>query len=354
VTTGPGTTEPGTTEPGTTGTGTTEAVRPAVTRGRPRRRVSRGAAIAVLAVLLAAVPQFASPFTNLQLTLILAYGVAILGLDVLVGRTGQVSLGQSAFLGLGAYAAAYAFDRGWGPVAALGLAVALAGIVAALVAVPAVRLKGFAFGIITLALPAFGVPLANRLADLTGGSQGLGVVATTVPAWTGQADDQWRLYLVAVVAGAVFWVVHNLLDGRLGRALAAIRVNEAMATATGVAVHRYKMLAFTIAGLCGGVAGWLYLVAVQFVSPAVLQLNLSVSLLVALVVGGIRSPLGCLLGAAFFVLVPDLTDNISPGRSYLINGVCLLLVLFFFPGGLAYALRRLADRAHRTIIRRRR
>ena len=145
--------------------------------------------------------------------------------------------------------------------------------------------KGFAFGIITLALPAFAVPLANRLVDLTGGSQGIGVVATTSPEWTGQADDQWRLYLVAAVAAVVFWAVHNLLDGRLGRALAAIRVNEAMAAATGVAVHRYKVVAFTVAGLCGGVAGWLYLVAVQFVSPALLQLNLAVSLLVALVVG---------------------------------------------------------------------
>jgi branched-chain amino acid transport system permease protein len=139
--------------------------------------------------------------------------------------------------------------------------------------------------------------------------------------------------------------VHNLLDGRLGRALAAIRVNEAMATATGVSVHRYKVLAFTVAGLCGGIAGWLYLVAVQFVSPAVLQLNLAVSLLVALVVGGTRSQLGALLGAAFFVLVPDLTDTISPGRSYLVNGICLLVVLFFFPGGLAGALRRLLSLA---------
>jgi branched-chain amino acid transport system permease protein len=316
-------------------TSTAPAALPA--RARPLRWV----AYAVVAVALLAVPQFASPYTNLQLTLILVYGVAILGLDVLVGRAGQVSLGQSAFVGLGAYAAAYAFDRGWGPVAALALAVALAGVVAVLVAIPAVRLKGFAFGIITLALPAFAVPLANRLVDLTGGSQGLGVVATTSPEWTGQADDQWRLYLVAAVAAVVFWAVHNLLDGRLGRALAAIRVNEAMAAATGVAVHRYKVVAFTVAGLCGGIAGWLYLVAVQFVSPALLQLNLAVSLLVALVVGGTRSPLGALLGAAFFVLVPNVTDNISPGRSYLVNGVCLLVVLFFFPRGLAGALRRL-------------
>jgi branched-chain amino acid transport system permease protein len=118
-----------------------------------------------------------------------------------------------------------------------------------------------------------------------------------------------------------------------------------------VAVHRNKVLAFTVAGLCGGVAGWLYLIAVQFVSPALLQLNLAVSLLVALVVGGTRSLLGALLGAAFFVLVPNVTDNISPGRSYLVNGICLLVVLFFFPGGLAGALRRLLGWTRRRIGR---
>ena len=117
-----------TTEPGTQpGTGLAESATGDPARSAPtgRARLYRGVACAVLAVLLLAVPQFASPFTNLQLTLILVYGVAILGLDVLVGRAGQVSLGQSAFLGLGAYAAAYAFDRGWGPVVALALAIAL-------------------------------------------------------------------------------------------------------------------------------------------------------------------------------------------------------------------------------------
>ena len=330
---------------------TTERASTAPAALSDRARPLRWVAYLVVAVVLLAIPQFASPYTNLQLTLILVYGVAILGLDVLVGRAGQVSLGQSAFVGLGAYAAAYAFGHGWGPVAALALAVALAGVVAVLVAIPAVRLRGFAFGIITLALPAFAVPLANRLVDLTGGSQGVAVVATTAPEWTGQADDQWRVYLVGVVAAIVFWLVHNLLDGRLGRALAAIRVNEAMAAANGVAVHRNKVLAFTVAGLCGGVAGWLYLIAVQFVSPALLQLNLAVSLLVALVVGGTRSLLGALLGAAFFVLVPNVTDNISPGRSYLVNGICLLVVLFFFPGGLAGALRRLLGWTRRRIGR---
>jgi branched-chain amino acid transport system permease protein len=221
----------------------------------------------------------------------------------------------------------------------------VATVVGVAAAVPAVRLRGFAFGIITLALPVVAVPLANRLQDLTGGSQGLAVVAMPVPVSTGLAEDQWRFYVLAVVAAVMFVLVHNLLRGRVGRALAAIRTNEAMATAMGVPLHRSKVLAFTVAALCGGVAGWMYLVAVQFISPDALQLNLAVSLLVALVVGGLRSPLGYVLGAAFYVLVPNVTDKISPGRSFLVYGICLLIVLFFFRGGIAAALRLGAQRA---------
>jgi branched-chain amino acid transport system permease protein len=124
-----------------------------------------------------------------------------------------------------------------------------------------------------------------------------------------------------------------------------------MAAATGVPVQRYKVLAFTVAALCGGVAGWLYLVAVQFISPDSLQLSLAVSLLASLVVGGVRSRLGALIGAAFYVLVPDVTDKITPGRSYLVDGVVLLVVLVFFRGGVAGALKLGASRIAGSVVR---
>jgi branched-chain amino acid transport system permease protein len=130
-----------------------------------------------------------------------------------------------------------------------------------------------------------------------------------------------------------------------------VRTNETMAAATGVPVQRYKVLAFTVAALCGGVAGWLYLVAVQFISPDSLQLTLGVSLLASLVVGGLRSRLGALIGAAFYVLVPDITDKLTPGRSYLVAGVVLLVVLFFFRGGIAGALKLGANRVARAFAR---
>jgi branched-chain amino acid transport system permease protein len=322
-------------------------------RGRrvTRRRLAGWTFGLGVAVVVVFVPLFATPFTNLQLSLIVAYGVAILGLDVLTGHAGQVSLGQSAFFGLGAYAAAVGFEHGWPAIAGLAVATALACAVGLLAAVPAVRLRGFAFGIITLALPVVAVPLANRLHSLTGGTQGIATDAVRAPAWSGLADDQWRYYVIVVVGAVTFLLVRNLLVGRIGRGLASIRTNETMAAATGVPVQRYKVLAFTVAALCAGVAGWLYLVAVQFISPDSLQLSLAVSLLAGLVVGGVRSRLGALIGAAFYVLVPDVTDKITPGRSYLVDGVVLLVVLLFFRGGVAGALKLGASRVARGFVR---
>lgn len=314
-----------------------------------RRRLAGWAAGIGVAVILFFVPLFATPFTNLQLSLIVAYGVAILGLDVLTGHAGQASLGQSAFFGLGAYATAAGFEHGWPAIAGLAVAIGLSGLIGVLAAVPAVRLRGFAFGIITLALPVVAVPLAVRLQSLTGGSQGLATDSVRAPAWSGLADDQWRYYVIVVVGAIAFLLVRNLLVGRIGRGLASVRTNETMAAATGVPVQRYKVLAFTVAALCGGVAGWLYLVAVQFISPDSLQLTLAISLLASLVVGGIRSRLGALIGAAFYVLVPDITDKLTPGRSYLVSGVVLLVVLFFFRGGIAGALKLWASRVARAV-----
>jgi branched-chain amino acid transport system permease protein len=329
-----------------TGTAVAKARAPRVTR----RRLAAWLLGAGVAVVVFFVPLLATSFTNLQLSLIAAYAVAILGLDVLTGHAGQVSLGQSAFFGLGAYATAYGFEHGWPALAGLVVAIALPGLVGLLAAVPAVRLRGFAFGIITLALPVVAVPLAVRLQGLTGGSQGLATAGLGAPEWSGLADDQWRYYVIVVVAALAFLLVRNLLAGRIGRALASVRTNETMAAATGVPVQRYKVLAFTVAALCGGVAGWLYLVAVQFVSPDSLQLTLAVSLLASLVVGGVRSRLGALIGAAFYVLVPDITDKLTPGRSYLVDGVVLLVVLLFFRGGIAGVLRLGASRLARVLV----
>ncbi|MFC4943519.1 branched-chain amino acid ABC transporter permease [Pseudonocardia sp. GCM10023141] len=312
------------------------------------RRLRWIAAVAAV-VVLALLPLSASPFLNLQIALVAAYAVAIRGLDVITGHAGQASLGQAAFFGLGGYIAAYGFANGWPVVLGLVLAIGGTGLVGALIALPAVRTRGFAFGTITLALPVIAVPLAVRLKDVTGGSEGRTVEALPAPEWSGLADDQWRYYVVLVIAAVAFLLVHNLLRGRVGRGLDLLRTNEIVATAMGVPVTRYKVLAFTVSALCGGLGGWLCLVAVQFISPETLHLNLTILMLVAAVVGGLRSSLGSVIGAAFYVVVPSVTDQVAPGRSYLVFGIALLVVLVFFPkgihGGLVWILARFPARA---------
>jgi branched-chain amino acid transport system permease protein len=315
--------------------------------GRPLTpRLVRWLAAAAVVAALALLPLSASPFLNLQVALIAAYAVAIRGLDVITGHAGQASLGQAAFFGLGGYIAAYGFGNGWPVVLTLALAVGGTGLVGALLALPAVRTRGFAFGVVTMALPVVAVPLAIRLSNVTGGSEGLTVDALDAPAWTGLANDQWHYYIVLGGAAVAFVLVRNTLRGRVGRGLDLLRTNETVATAMGIPVTRYKVLAFTISALCAGLAGWLCLVTVQFISPETLNLNLTILMLVAAVIGGLRSSLGSVIGAAFYVLVPTLTDQVAPGRSYLVFGIALVVVLMFFPKGIHGGLQWLVSRAN--------
>ncbi|MBY3555601.1 branched-chain amino acid ABC transporter permease [Modestobacter lapidis] len=312
-------------------------------------RWARLTATALLVVAVVSLPLNASPFVNLQLSIVLATAVALLGLDVLTGWTGQVSLGQSAFYGIGAYAVAVCTARGWPLLVGLAVTVLIAGLVGAIIAIPAVRLRGYALSMVTLALPVVAVPLAKRLDGLTGGSPGLATRTVSAPEWSGLDNDQWRFLVIALISAAVFLLVRNVLKGRHGRALATIRSSEVLATAMGIPVQRYKVGAFVVAAACGGVGGGLYVVAVQFISPETLIVTFSISLLAVLVIGGLRSTLGPLLGAAFYVLVPNVTGAVDAGQSYLLYGLCVLLVMFLLPGGLASAVHRVLAGAARVL-----
>ena len=293
-----------------------------------------GLPIAVL-VVLAIVPLSATPYTNYQLGLVGAFAVAILGLNVVSGYAGQISLGQSAFMGIGAYAAAYGVGHGWPVVWTFLVAALLPAVVGTLVAIPAVRLRGNALAVVTIILPIIAVPLAKRLAEFTGGSEGKNVDWAHAPAGIGLEDDQWRYYLVLAVAAALFLLARNVLSGRIGRAFALVRTNEAVASATGISPHRYKVLAFAIASLYGGVAGFLYLVVVQFASPDLLGFLVAVNMLAALAIGGFANLWGALIAGVFYVYVPVVAGAVDPSRTNIFYGAVVLLVLFVLPGGLA-------------------
>jgi branched-subunit amino acid ABC-type transport system permease component len=190
-------------------------------------------------------------------------------------------------------------------------------------------------GQVLVAAPVLGRP------DLAAAGQ-LGV------AWTGLDDDQWAYYVVVSVAALLFLLARNGLTGRLGRALAVIRENEVVAASMGISPRRYKALAFTMAAAYGGAAGWLYVYAVGFISPLELDLLLSVSLLSVMIVGGMGSVLGSLLGGALYVYIPVVAGTVSPVRTTLLYGAILLLVLFVAPGGLARTIYRLGHRLARA------
>lgn len=299
-----------------------------------KRRWFRVSLIAVLALAAVLAPLELVPYANYQLTMVAVMAVAILGLNIVTGYTGQISLGQSAFLGLGAYVTAYGVTEGWPIPLVFILSAVVPGAVGLLIALPAVRLRGASIAMVTISLPIIADPLAKRLSDITGGSAGINVQWMSAPAWTGLADDQWRYYMVGAIAVAFFVLGWNLTRGRIGRAFAIVRDNEAVASSLGISSYKYKVLAFTIASIYGGVAGFLYLAAVQYMSPATLSFIVAINLLAAMIIGGSASIIGSLLGGVFYVFIPVVAGQIDPSHTPIIYGAALLLILFLVPGGL--------------------
>ena len=318
---------------------------------RGRRRWMLLAVAVVIAILLLVAPMVLSIPTNQLLARVGVFAVAVLGLNVIMGYTGQVSLGQIFFVGFGTYVTAYGVNNGWPIVLTFVAAVVLPGVAGLIIAFAAARLGGLAIAMVTIALPIIGVPLAKRLSDLTGGSQGVSARFSDAPEWSGLADDQWQYYLVLIITAATFLLVANLTRGKFGRALAIVKENEHVAKSMGISPYRYKVMAFTIAAMVGGVAGFLYMVVVQYTSPETLAFHHSINLLASMVVGGAASIGGSLLGGLYYVFVPNLTNEIAPTLTALIQGAILLTVLIVLPGGLASIPHRVRRLLRRTSSR---
>jgi branched-chain amino acid transport system permease protein len=307
----------------------------------------RWAGALLLVVVLVVLPLVSSEFTNQTIARIGVFAVAVLGLNVVMGYTGQVSLGHIFFLGVGAYVTAYGVTNEWNIVLTFVLACLIPAVAGLLVALAAARLGGLAIAMVTIALPIVGVPVAKRLSDLTGGSEGLSTSFGTSPAGSGLYDDQWQLYVVLVIGGIVYLLTRSLVRGKYGRAFAIVKGNEAVASSMGISPYRYKVLAFTIASLIGGVSGFLYMLVIQYTSPETMSFGHSINLVTAMVIGGSASIAGSILGGMFYVLAPQLTNAVDPSLTALLQGVILLVVLFLLPGGLV-SLPRALTRGRRT------
>ncbi len=269
-----------------------------------------------LAVLLAA-PWWASEYVLSQLHFIGIYSIVGLGMMLLVGFTGQISLGHAAFLAVGAYTEALLGAAGWPFWLTLPAAALLSAAVGIIVGLPALRLKGIYLAIATLAFGVIVEEIAARWESLTGGNSGLHVKSIVLfgRKFDGDADFYYLvlgLTVLAVIALA------NLLRSPTGRAFVAIRDSEISASCMGVNLAKYKTMAFALSAALTGVGGALYAHKVTFISPEQFTLLVSIELVTIVILGGVGSLHGAVFGAAFIIVLPQL---ISIGKDYLPSGV---------------------------------
>jgi branched-chain amino acid transport system permease protein len=312
-----------------------------VTAGSRAHRVLRAAAIILGGLLAVGVPFNSSPTLNGQLTLALAYAVAALGLGLLVGYGGQISLGQGAFFAVGAYTAGALLAKTGVPyLLAVPAAAAVAFVLGLAFGIPALRLRGLYLALVTLALAVAAGPVVKRAEPLTGGVSGLAVPQPPVPSWLPIDADQWLYLLSLAVTGVMVLLAVNLTRGGLGRALVAIRDGERAARTAGVDVARVKALLFACAGAYAGVGGALFAYGQGFVAPESFTLLLSFTFLGAVVVGGLGTVAGAVLGALFVVFVPQYAGDVNQALTGVIYGGTLIAVVYLLPGGAAGLLRR--------------
>ena len=305
-------------------------------------------------VLIAAValglPFTLSNFRLFQFTLVFVNAIALLGLNILTGYNGQISLGHSAFFGLGAYTAAIMIDKWNVPYA---LTIPTAGVVCLvagfLFGIPALRLEGLYLALATFALSLAVPQILKYFEHWTGGSQGIVLSKPDPPFGLPLTPDQWLYFMTLAILVLLFWLARNLLAGRAGRAIMAIRDNPIAAQAMGIDIALYKSLTFGVSAGYTGVAGAVSALTIAFVAPDAFDVFLSIAFLVGIVVGGLASIPGAIFGAFFIQFVPNWSQDISKAAPWAIYGVFLILFMYVMPRGIAGSLRmagaRLRSRA---------
>jgi branched-chain amino acid transport system permease protein len=318
-------------------------------------RVRKSRLIILLGIAAALLPLFTkatgliSSFTYLQLSLMMVFAIAVLGLNLLTGFNGQISLGHGAFFAVGAYVAAIMIEHGslpyWSTLPAAALVCFTVGY---LFGFPALKLEGHYLALATFAL-AIAVPQMlkyRHLEPITNGVQGLNLIKPDAPFGLPLTPDQWMYLVVLAVAVLMFWLARNLLDSRIGRAMMAIRDHGLAADTMGIDSARIKTITFGISALYTGVAGALHAIIFEFVAPDSFRFELSIALLVGAVVGGIASLPGAVIGGVFVQVIEKYADALTRAVSknvhlpvelepWTIYGIMLIALMYIMPMGIA-------------------
>jgi branched-chain amino acid transport system permease protein len=333
--------------------------------------------LAGAALLIALLPRVVSEFRLGQFTYVAIYFIALLGLNILTGYNGQISLGHAAFMAIGGYTAAVLIlgqegfklggqepssiipEHGMTPIWTIPIAGLVTGVIGYLFGLPALRLAGVSLALATFAVAVSMPQLANRFEHLTGGGGGLSLPLPEAPFGWDISPPHWLYYEAWVTAAILFVLAWLLVRGRIGRAWRAIRDGEVAAVSSGVSPAVYKTLAFGISSAYAGVAGALFAIQTAYINPYTFPLTLSILLLASVVIGGLSSLSGVIVGALVLEFLPiyaqeppvfqfDFAKEASP----VVFGVVLMIIVFLVPGGAAGVLRRLTRPIVAAVARR--
>lgn len=328
--------------------------------GPKRYRITASIGVALVFLFLA--PMLLSDFRLFQLSRVGIFVIVAMGLNILTGYNGQISLGHGAFVLLGAYTAAILLDHKsqlgfvdstawpfWTTIIAGGVIGGLAGLA---LGVPALRLKGPYLAIATLALMISLPQILRKYDGLTGGSQGLVIRQPPPPPGLEKhlSSDQWMYILCLMVALVMLIIAWSILRGPLGRSFIAVRDSEVAAAAMGVNVARTKVIAFTISAFYAGVAGALLTMLVEVMTPDSVDIFTSINFLTAIVIGGLASILGAVIGAAVLVFLPSDGPQLVGRLHFLpnelrtpgvIQGALVIIFILLAPTGFAGTYQRL-------------
>jgi branched-chain amino acid transport system permease protein len=338
-------------------------------------------AFATFVVFVAVLPAFVNDFKAQQYAYVGIYLIALLGLNILTGYTGQISLGHGAFMAIGGYTTAILMvgnEQFGGPIGGgvrdlwtIPVAGLVAGLVGLAFGLPALRLSGLYLALATFAIAVAMPSAVKRFASFTGGGTGInlfgkkeltGGLAGVDVLGHQVSFNEWLYYLswtIALVAFALAWLI---LRGRTGRAFRAVRDSETAAVSSGVSLARYKTLAFGISAAYAGVAGALFTIANTYINPDAFPVALSIFLLIGIVVGGLGGLSGLVFGAIFIEFLPlwtqgeDLGSHLpnriieethKPGGPAIVYGVVLILLMFVLPSGIGGLFRTIGAAATR-------